>query len=142
MSHRQEREPRPPCCRTLVRGPFLATAQETAERWGQTEAYVRRLAQHGRIEGAFKTVSLNPFSNLVERQLRFLWRIPPDAPKPTLFYTRPTTAEKEEIVRRRLNGEQRKALAKEYGVTADMVYSYVQQAKRRESEATGGGEEG
>ncbi len=54
--------------------------------------------------------------------LRFAWRIPADAPKPTLSYTRLTETEKEEIGRRALKGERKAALADEYGVTRAYVY--------------------
>jgi hypothetical protein len=81
---------------------------------------VRRLCVAGRVKGTFRALTFEAFPNAPA--LRFAWRISADAPKPTLFYTRLTEAQKEEIARRARKGERRKALAREYGVTRAYVH--------------------
>jgi hypothetical protein len=67
------------------------------------ESYVRRLRIAGRVKGALKVLTFEAFPNAPD--MRFAWRIPAEAPKPTLYYTRLTEREKEEIGRRALRRE-------------------------------------
>jgi hypothetical protein len=81
---------------------------------------VRRLRIAGRVEGALKVLTFEAFPNAPDTRLA--WRIPAEAPKPTLYYTRLTEREKGEIGRRALRRERKAALADEYGVTRAYVH--------------------
>lgn len=90
---------------------------------------MRRLCIAGRVEGALRVLTFEAFPNVPD--LRFAWRIPPEAPKPPLYYTRLTETEKEEIRRRALKGERKAALAREYGVTRAYVYRLEKRELKR-----------
>lgn len=105
-------------------GARFASVRETAKRWGRAESYVAGLCAAGRVPGALRVPASKAFGR-APPGLRFVWRIPADAPKPPLLVPRLTEAQREEIARRAHEGEGRTALAREYGITPAYVHRLV-----------------
>jgi hypothetical protein len=59
-----------------------------------------------------------------------VWRIPADTPNPARQHTMLTDEQKNQMVKRALKGEQRTALAKEYGITPAYVHRLIKRAKK------------
>jgi CENP-B N-terminal DNA-binding domain len=59
-----------------------------------------------------------------------VWRIPADTPNPARQHTILTDEQKNQMVKRALKGEQRTALAKEYGITPAYVDRLIKRAKK------------
>src|SRR3954452_10517104 len=85
-------------CQSHSRATVYLSVQETAKRWGHDEGYVRKLCLAGRVAEVISILTFEAFPNAPN--LRFAWRIPANAPKPALFYTRFTEAQRKEIARR------------------------------------------
>jgi hypothetical protein len=126
--HRRQLDPRqrPPDCAALSRVPHPASVQETAKRWGKSDAFVRRLCLDARVEGAFRVLTFEASPN--SPILRLVWRIPADIPNPARQNTRLTDEQKNQMVKRALKGEQRTALAREYGIIPAYVHRLLKRA--------------
>ena len=131
MKRRHGRQPyprqRPPDCAALSLVPHPASVQETAKRWGKADAWVRRLCLDARVEGAFRVLTFEASPNAP--MLRLVWRIPANTSNPARQHTMLTDEQKNQMVKRALKGEQRTALAREYGITPAYVHRLIKRAK-------------
>jgi hypothetical protein len=80
-----------------------------------------------RVEGAFRVLTFEASPNAPI--LRLVWRIPADTPNPARQNTRLTDEQKNQMVKRALKGEQRTALAREYGITPAYIHRLLKRAK-------------
>jgi hypothetical protein len=87
-----------------------------------------------RVEGAFRVLTFEASPNAP--MLRLVWRIPADTPNPARQNTRLTDEQKDQLVKRALEGEQRTALAKEYGITPTYVHRLIKRAKTERNTGT------
>ena len=97
--------------RTLSPSSAVRLRVRDREAVGHAEAYVVKLCATGRVKRTMSVPTFEAFGH-APPGLRFVWLIPADVSKLHTYYTRLTEAQREEIVWRAKEGEERTALAR------------------------------